>query len=129
MEGLLVVGVLQGFPSLLLPLMVGIDSETHELVERHAVLGIDVEQLRRDAGEPQPLAYDIDRDEKGGSDLLFGLALLAQGHERAELIERMERRALDVLGERIFLGGDNCIGRADNAGNGCRLSQALLPDQ
>ena len=42
---LLVVGTLQGFPHLLLALGVRINRERHELVERHTVLGVDLEQL------------------------------------------------------------------------------------
>jgi hypothetical protein len=58
--------------------MIGVHGEAHQLVEGHAVLGVDVEQLRRHGGEPQALAHDIDRDEEGGGDLLFGSALFAQ---------------------------------------------------
>ena len=45
--GLLVVGSLQSLEHLLLALVVAGDGEGHELVERHAVLSIDVEQRRR----------------------------------------------------------------------------------
>ena len=107
-------GVRNRLPDLLLALMVGIDREGHELVERHAVLGIDVEQLRRDGGELQPLLHHGDRDEEGGGDLLLALALLSQRDEGAELVERVERRALDVLGERILL---RQAFRADDAGD------------
>ena len=43
---LLVMGVLQSLPHLLLARVVRVDRECHELVEGHAVRGIDVEQLR-----------------------------------------------------------------------------------
>jgi hypothetical protein len=52
---LLVVGTCQHVPDLLLPRMVVREGERHERLERHAVLGIDVEQLLGDAGEPPPL--------------------------------------------------------------------------
>ena len=98
------VGALQGLPHLLLALVVGIDRECHELVERHAILGIDVEQLRRDGGKLEPLLHHLDADEERGRDLLLAHALLAQCKKGAKLVERMKRRALHVLGERILLG-------------------------
>ncbi len=102
--GLLVVGDLQSLEHLLLPLVVAGNSEGHQLVERHAVLGIDVEQGRRDGSELQSLLDHIDRDEEGGGYLLLRLPLLAQRQEGPELIQRMERRPLDVFGQRILLG-------------------------
>ena len=56
----------------------------------------------RDRGELEPLLDDLDTDEEDRRDLLLTHALLAQIAEGAELIERVERRALDVLGERIL---------------------------
>ena len=50
------------------------------------------------------MPHHRDRDEERCRDLLLGLALLAQRQKRAELVERMERRALNVLSEAIFLG-------------------------
>ena len=75
--GMLVVGSLQALEDLLLALVVAGDGEGHELVERHAVLGIDVEQRRRDRRQLQALLHHVDRDEERGSDLFFGLPLLA----------------------------------------------------
>ena len=75
--GLLGIGALQRLPDLLLAGMVGVDGETHQLVERHAVLGVDFEQLRGHRSEAQPLADDRGRDEERRGDLLLGLALLA----------------------------------------------------
>jgi hypothetical protein len=98
------VGTLSRLPHLLLALVVRVDRERHELVERHAVFGIDVEQLRRDGGQLEPLLHHLNADEEGGSDLLLAPALLAQIAEGAELVERVERRSLNVLGERILLG-------------------------
>ena len=54
--GLLGIGALQRLPHLLLTRMVGIDGERHDLVQGHAVLGIDIEQLGRDGSKAQPLA-------------------------------------------------------------------------
>ena len=124
--GLLVVGALQPLEHLLLALVVAADGEGHELVERHAVLGIDVEQLRRDRGEPQALPHHVDRDEERRGDLLLGLALLAQRQERPELVERVQRRALDVLGEQVLLG-DAAL--ANDAGHRRGLGETLLLHQ
>ena len=126
---LLAVGALKRFPDLLLTRVIGRHRERHELVERHAVFGIDVEQLLRDGGEPQPLLHHVHADEEGGGDLLLGLALLAQGLEGAELVERMQRRALDVLGQRVFLGGDVDAGIAHDAGHRRGLGETLLFDE
>jgi hypothetical protein len=96
---LLAVGALERFPDLLLARVVARHGERHELVERHAVFGIDVEQLLRHGGEAQPLLHHVRADEERRGDVLLGLALLTQGLESAELIERMQRRTLDILGE------------------------------
>jgi hypothetical protein len=86
--GLLVVGGPQPLERLLVALMVARDGEGHELVERHAVLGIDVEQRRRDRRELQALLHHVDRDEERGGDLFLGLAFLRHRQERLELVER-----------------------------------------
>ena len=117
---------LQRLPDLFLALVVGIDREGHELVERHLLLGIGVEERRRDGGELQPLLDDARRDEEGGGDLLLALALLAHRLEGAELVERVQRRALDVLGEAVLLGEP--VG-AHDAGHGRGPRQPLLLDQ
>ncbi len=84
--------------------MVGIDRERHQLVERDAILGIDVEQRWADRREAQPLLDDLDRYEEGGGDLLFTHAFLAHRLKRAELVERVQRRSLDILGEAVLFG-------------------------
>ena len=68
-------GPLGCLPDLLLAGMVGRHSEGHELIQRHAVVGVDLEQLVPDGGKPKPLLHDVYRDEKGGGDVLLGLAL------------------------------------------------------
>ncbi len=120
------VGLAEPLEHLLLTLMVGVDGERHELVERHAVLGVDVEQLGRDRRQSQTLLHDGHGHEKGGGDLLLGLAFFAQGLEGAELVEGMKRRALDVLGEAILLGD---AAFANDARDGRGLGQALLLHQ
>ena len=126
---LLAVGALERFPDLLLARVIVRHRERHELVERHAVFGIDVEQLLRHRGEAQPLLHHVHADEERGGDVLLGLALLAQSLEGAELIERMQRRALDVLGQRVFLGGNVDAGIAHDAGHRRGLGETLLFDE
>ena len=124
---LLGIGPLQGLPHLLLARMVGIDREPHQLIQGHAVLGIDVEQLRRHRSEAQPLPHHRDRDEERCRDLLLGLALLAQRQKRAELVERMERGALNVLSEAVFLGEP--LGAHDARDRGVAGEPFLLDQQ
>jgi hypothetical protein len=75
--GLLVVGPLQCLPHLLLPGLVGGDRESHELLQGHAVLGIDPEQLLGDGGQAQPLLHDGRGYEEAGGDLLVAGTLVA----------------------------------------------------
>ena len=67
--------------------MVRIDRKRHQLVEAHAVFGMDVEQRWRDGGEPEPLFDDLDADKEGSSDLVLAHALLTHVAERTELIK------------------------------------------
>ena len=97
--------------------MVGGDGEGHQLLERHAVLGVNVEQRRRDRRQSQALLHDVHADEERRGDVLLGASLLAQGLEGAELVEGVERRALDVLGQGVVLGQNIGRGIADDAGN------------
>lgn len=80
--------------------------EGHELLQRHAIFGIDVEQRGRGRGQSQPLLHHVDADEEGGGDRLLGHAPLPHRLESAILVERMQRRTLVVLGERDFLDED-----------------------
>ncbi len=75
---LVIAGAADIVPDLLLARVVGRDREGHELLERHAVLGIDVVQLRRHRRQPQALLDDRRRDEVPGGDLLFAHAAVAQ---------------------------------------------------
>jgi hypothetical protein len=70
-------------------LVVRIDRERHELVERHAILSINVEQLRRGSGELEPLLDHVDADKERSRDLFLAHALLAQREEGTELIKGM----------------------------------------
>src|SRR4051794_19099357 len=96
--GLFVVAALNGLPDLLLPGVVRGDREGHELFEADRVFRIEIQQLLRHARELQALLHNLDRDEERGRDLLVRHpALLAQRPERAKLVQRMQRRALNVL--------------------------------
>ena len=63
------------------------------------VLGIDVEQLRDTDSQPQALLYHGGRHEEGGGDLLARPGPFTQCDEGAELVEGMQRLALNILGE------------------------------
>ena len=118
---------LQCLPDLLLPRVIGVDREGHELVECHLLLGIGVEQRRRDRGKFQPLFDHAGRDEEGRGDLLLSAALLAHRLEGTELVERMQRRALDVLGQAVLLG--EAIGAHDAGHEGGLVHALLLHEQ
>ena len=109
--------------------MIGADGEGHELLQGHAVLGIDLEELLRHGAEPQPLLHYGRRDEEAGGDLLLAGALVAQRLEGAELVQRMQGDALDVLGQRILLRRDLDCRIAHDAGDRGRLRKALLLHQ
>ena len=127
--GLAAVGSLDGFPDLHLPRMVMRHREGHELVERDAVLGIDVEQRRGDRGEPQALTDHGRGDIEAGGDILLAHAAPDQRLESLELIERMERLAVNILGEAVFLSRDRGGRVADVAGDRCGLRKTLGLDQ
>ena len=86
---LLVVAPRNGVPDLLLAGTVGGDGERHQLLQRHAVLGIDVEQLGGYRGEAQALLHHGRVHKEPGRNLFIAEALLAQCLEGAELIEGM----------------------------------------
>ena len=102
------------------------DGECHQLFERHFVVGIEIEQARRHRGKLEPLLDHIRADEEACRNLFLAKALIAQGLERSELIERMQRDALDVLGERVLLGSP--VG-SHHAGHRLRLRHPLLLHQ
>jgi hypothetical protein len=77
--------------------------ERHQLFQRHAVTGVEVEEFLGNCGKLQPLLDNGRAHKKPSRDVLFAQALLAQGLERPELVERMQGLALDVFGERILL--------------------------
>ena len=86
-------------PDLLLMGMVVGHRERHQLFQRHAVAGVDVEEFRGDCREFQPLLHNGRADEEPGSNILFAQALLPQGLESTKLVERMQGLAVDILSE------------------------------
>ena len=102
--GLLVPGVLHRIPDLFLTREIRVHREGHELFQRHAILGIDLEQGRGHRGEFQPLLHDLRCHEEGCRDRLLTLALLLQCNKGAELIEWMQGDALHVLSQGVVLG-------------------------
>ena len=109
--------------------MVRVDREGQELLKRHFILGVELEQGRGHGGEFQALFDHLRSEEEGGCYLFIALTLLPQRHEGAELIERMQGSALHVLSERVVFGEDRGLGIPNNAGNGRRLGQAFLLHQ
>ena len=67
----------------------GRDGERDELLEGHAVFGIDLVKLRRDRRQPQALLDDRRRHEMARGDIFLAEARIAQSLERSELVERM----------------------------------------
>ena len=84
--GLIVARATDVLPDLLLSGMVGCDGERHELLEGHAVFGINLVQLWRHGCQPQSLLHDGRRHEVPGRDLLLGQAGAEQGLKGSELI-------------------------------------------
>src|SRR6516225_9584526 len=123
---LLVVAVVERLPDLLLARVVVGHRERHQLLQRHAIFGVDVEQFLGDRSKLQPLLDDTRADEEPRGDVLLAQALLAQDLECAKLVERMKIRALDILRKRIFLG--QALG-PHHARYGLGLVHALLLDQ
>ncbi|MDU1669599.1 MAG: hypothetical protein E6833_25760 [Bradyrhizobium sp.] len=82
--------------------MVRIDRKRHQLIESHAIFGIDVEQPWRDGGEPEPLLDHRHADEESGCNLLLGPTLLDEIAEGAELIEGLH--VLDYASSVLLAG-------------------------
>ncbi len=101
--------------------MVVRNGEGHELFQRHAVLGIGLEQRRRDRNEAQTLLHHLGVDEKSRGDFLLAHALFTKDLEGAELVERMKRRTLDILGQRDLIDQDVVTGLRDDTGTGVVL--------
>ena len=94
---LVITGTADVLPDLLLVGVIGCDRERHELLERHAVFGIDLMQLRRHRRQPQPLLHDRRVHEVPGGDVFLAHAEVAEDLEGPKLIERMQTDPLVVL--------------------------------
>ena len=119
-------GATDVLPDLLLSGLIGRDRERHELLEGHAVFGIDLVQLRRHRREPQSLLHDRRRHEMPGRNIFFAQASVAQSLESSKLVQRMQADPLVILRERVILGNATL---AHDARNGLRLCHALLLHQ
>ena len=126
LPGLFLPAIADRRPDLFLAGVVLGDGEGHDVFERHAVLGIDIEQDGRHGGEAQALLDDVRAHEKGGGDGLLGHTLLAHRVKRTELVERVQRRPFDVFNQGDFIDQDAARRVADNAGHRGSLGQALL---
>ena len=83
--------------------MICADREGHQLLQRHPILGINLEKGRGDRCEFQALFHHLRCDEGGRGDLLIALALLTQRCKGTELVQRMQGNALHVLCQRVIL--------------------------
>ena len=79
------------------------DAEGHQLLEIELIGGVGVEQLRACRSELQALAHHGGRDAECGRDVFLALVLVAECCEGAELVERVQRLAVGVLGETVVL--------------------------
>ncbi len=116
-------------PDLNLTRMIWVHGEGHELLQRHAILGIDLKQGRGDGSKFEALLHDLRRHEEGGRNLCIALTLVAQRHKRAELVERVQGDPLHVFRKGIVLGEDRGPRIPHDAGNGRSLRQTLLLHQ
>jgi hypothetical protein len=82
-------------------------------------------QLRRNVGELEALLHDRRGDHEGRRHGFDVAALLDELLHGAELVERVQRLAMDIFGQRIFLGRDSVI-VAHDAGHRLRLGHATL---
>ena len=124
--GLLVVALLDRLPDLLLTGMVLRDGEGHELLQRHLLGDVGLDQLFRDGDKAQALLDHRRGHEEARGDLLLGEALVDQRPEGAELVDGVQRLALRVLRERILLGDAVFL---DDAGHGRGLREPFRLDQ
>ncbi len=89
----------QLLPDLLLTGMVVGHCERHQLFQRHAVAGVDVEEFGGDCCELQPLFHNSRAHKEPSGDVLFAQTLLPQGLESTKLIKRMQGLTVDILSE------------------------------
>ncbi|MGY4447509.1 hypothetical protein ACVWZR_002169 [Bradyrhizobium sp. i1.3.1] len=124
--GFIIAGSADALPDLLLPGVVGANREGHELLECHAVFGVDVVELWRHGGKPKSLLHDGRCHEVPGSDILLGQAGATQGLEGSKLIERMKPYPLIIFRKRVVFSDAPL---AHDTGNGLCLGHAPLLDE
>jgi len=88
--------------------------ECGQLLERHCARAEIRDQLRRDAGELQPLLDEADGNAETRSNVFGRPSCALKCEERIALVGGMKRQALEVLRERDFDGG---VGIDDETGN------------
>lgn len=101
---LVITGAADILPDLLLAGVIGRDRERHELLEGHAVFGIDLMQLWRDRRQAQALLDDCRVHEMTRGNVFLAHAEIAECLEGPKLIKRMQADPLIVLRHRIVLG-------------------------
>src|SRR6516165_2392367 len=121
--GLIIAGAIDVFPDLLLSGMVSRDGKGHELLEGHAIFGIDLVQLPRHRRQPQPLLDDRRRHEMSSRNVFVAQPRITQSLESSELVQRMQPYGFVILRKRVILR-DTTL--ANDAGNWLRLRHALL---
>ena len=114
------------FPHLLLALMIFGHGERHQLVQRHAVLGVNVVEFGRDRRQFETLADDSGRGHEMRGDVFGGATLVDHGLHGPELVERMQLFPVRVFGIAVFFRRDVIVRRLDDAGNRRGARQALL---
>ena len=127
MRGLKPASLLDGVPDLLLPLMIGVQGERHEKIERQGILFIAGEEFRAHACKLQALPHDGGRHAERRGDVLDALAFFRERGKGAELIERMQRLAVGVFGEAVLFLEPACLHKAGNRGVLCK--PLLLDEQ
>ena len=100
--------------------------ERHQLVQRHAVLGVNVVEFGRDRRQFETLAHDGGRGHEMRGDVFSGATLVYHGLHGPELVERMQLLPVRVFGIAVFFRRDVIVRRLDDAGNRRGARQALL---
>ena len=117
---------LDGGEDLLLPCLVVAKAKGHELLKRDFVVLVSLEEQGARIREAKALFHDGGADIESGGNCFFAFAFVGECLEGAELIERMQRFALGVLGKAV--GFDEAFG-AHDARNGRVFCELLLFDE
>ena len=115
--------VMQVGENLLLPVMVLGDGEGHKLIQRKAVLPIDLQQLGRDSAKAKPLLHHASRHAEPRADFFRAIALaLGQFAEPLELVGGVHRGPGHVLVQTDF---GRIVGGIEPAAHDFRLLDLL----